>query len=450
MQENNNTNNTNNTSSLESVTGIKENSSEFGSMKSIHKQYNQLSGFESMLHIIKKYRYVLYPFILLSILGSSYSFYNDFIIAFPMNSNAINLAMSLFLSIALEIVRDASILALFNAKMKLPSRLLVSAIFLVVTAYLFSSHVNAIKIIEKNSIEYTLANQDTKQLESLSPKLKNATENLKNLERKLELKLAEKTPQLLENSTSIHVRKRNSAIARIEKLDNQISEIEKEIQKQNKIIMSERESNIESIEDKQEVISAVLLATLILIEALAMLGAVIKFIVTNNADKEIAKHSEIIEEYINISEVMKMTNISLTQNLAMIAQQNADNNLRTIELMANMNNQINAKIYDLMGQIHNKEMSINSDKNVKVDEPRRMGFIANKHQIVSKLFKDGELKAGDKLVGKADVVNIKNRTEEKLYREVLQELKNEGIVTYTVGKGYTANSDYKNALTALK
>ena len=76
MQENNNTNNTNNTSSLEGVTGIKQGSNEFGSMRDIHQRYNQLSGFESMLHIIKKYRYVLYPFILLSILGSSYSFYN--------------------------------------------------------------------------------------------------------------------------------------------------------------------------------------------------------------------------------------------------------------------------------------------------------------------------------------------------------------------------------------
>jgi len=419
MQENNNTNNTNNTNSLENATGIKQGSNEFGSMRDIHQRYNALSGFESMLHIIKKYRYVLYPFILLSVIGSTYSFYNDFIIAFPMNNDYVNLTMALFLSVTLEVVRDASILALFNAKMKLPSRLLVSAIFLVVTAYLFSSHVNAIKIIEKNSIEYTLANQSNEQLETLSPKLKNATESLESLKRKLELKLGEKTPQLMENSTSIHVKKRNSAIARIEKIDSQILEIETAIKEQNKIITSERESNIKSIEDKQEVISAVLLATLILIEALAMLGAVIKFIVTNNADKEIAKHSEIIEEYINISEVMEMTNISLTQNMAMIAQQNADNNLKTIELMVNMNNQINAKIYDFMGQIHNQEMSVNNTQEIKVEEPRRMGFIANKHQIVSKLFKDGELKAGDKLVGKADVVNIKNRTEEKLYREVL-------------------------------
>jgi len=446
MQENNNTNN----ASLEDVTGIKQGSNEFGSMRDIHQQYNSLSGFESMLHIIKKYRYVLYPFIFLSIAGSAYSFYNDYIVAFPMNSFLINLAMALFLSIALEIVRDASILALFNKKMKLPSRLLVSLIFLVVTSYLFSSHMKAIKIIEKNSIEYTLAHQTQEEVINLSPRLNTATQELKDLKEKLNLKRTEKTPQLMENATSIHIKKRESALTRIDKIDNQITEIEAQIKERNSIIESEKESNIKNIEDSQKIISAVLLTTLILIEALAMLGAVIKFIVTNNADKEIAKHSEIIEEYISISEVMKSTNISLTQNMAMIAQQNADNNLRTIEMMASMNNQINSKIYDFMGQLNTQSMSMNNTQKVKVDEPRRMGFVANKEAIVSKLFDGGNLSKGDKLVGKADVVNIKDRSQEKLYREVLQELKNEGIVTYAVGTGYTANSSYKNALTALK
>jgi len=42
MQENNTTNST----TLEEVTGIKQGSNEFGSMRDIHQQYNSLSGFE--------------------------------------------------------------------------------------------------------------------------------------------------------------------------------------------------------------------------------------------------------------------------------------------------------------------------------------------------------------------------------------------------------------------
>jgi len=433
----------NNTISLEEQTGIKQGSNEFGSMRDIHQQYNSLSGFESMLHMIKKYKYVLYPFIFLSVLGSSYSFYNDFIVAFPMNGNIINFSMALFLSVALEIVRDASILALFNSKMKIPSRTLVSLLFLVVTAYLFSSHMNAIKIIERNSISYTLSHQDDSEIISNSPEMKQALESVESLKEDLKLKRAEKTTKLIENSTSIHIKKREDALSRIKKIDDDVNLLKSEILESQNIITKSRKDNISNVEETQKIVSAVLFATLILIESLAMLGAVIKFIVTNNADKEIAKHSEIIEEYISISEVMKMTNISLTQSMATVAQQNADNNMRSIEMMAQMNQQINDKIYGYMNQF-NKPSSSSEPK-----QPRKVGFLTDKSQIVARVFDGGNIPAGSKLIGKSSVINTKNRSEEKLYRDVMNELKESNLVTYTVGTGYTANSNYETALNSL-
>jgi hypothetical protein len=296
----------------------------------------------------------------------------------------------------------------------------------------------AIKIIEKNSIEYTLANQSEEQVINLSPRLSTATQELKDLKEKLKLKRAEKTPQLIANSTSIHIKKRESALNRIDKIDNQIIKIESQIREQNSIIESEKENNIKNIEDSQKIISAVLLTTLILIEALAMLGAVIKFIVTNNADKEIAKHSEIIEEYINISEVMKSTNISLTQNMAMIAQQNADNNLRTIEMMASMNNQINNKIYDFMGQLNTQNMSLNSTQKVKTEEPRRMGFRTKTKEDIRETLLSNYDDSG-KIVSKTNVINIEDREEDKLYKAVTKELVQEGLISYKNGYGYFIN-----------
>jgi len=169
-----------------------------------------------------------------------------------------------------------------------------------------------------------------------------------------------------------------------------------------------------------------------------MLGAVIKFIVTNNADKEIAKHSEIIEEYINISEVMKSTNISLTQNMAMIAQQNADNNLKTIEMMASMNNQINSKIYDFMSQLNTQSMSLNNTQKVKVEEPRRMGFrTQTKEQIRATLLNNYD--ENGKIISKPNVINIDNRDEDKLYKMVTKELVQEGLINYKNGHGYFIN-----------
>jgi len=441
MSQNNSTN-----SSLEQMSGIKQGSEEFGSMRSLHQQYNQLSGFESMLHIIKKYRYVLYPFIFLSILGSTYSFYNDFIVGFPMNSKTINFLMAFGLSVALEIVRDASILALFNSKMHLPSRLLVSMIFLVVTAYLFSSHMNAIKIIEKSSIAYTLANQTTETQTITNPKIGMIQENLNRALGDLNSTKKEYSKQLDISANAKYKVNKINAQNQLPILKKDKEKYEAQVKEYQNELISLKEDNIKSVEDSQKIISAVLLATLILVESLAMLGAVIKFIVTNNADKEIAKHSEIIEEYISISEVMKTTNISLTQNMAAIAQQNADNNLKTIELMANMNNQINSKIYQFMDL-----MSKQNFNNVETPQPQKKQVTneqRSQKDFIINLFKNVK-KAGDKLESKSNLINVDNRAEDRFYKEIMSELTRLNVVEYKKGHGYYALTTLEGVISAI-
>ena len=133
---NKNDNKNNQESSLDALTDTRAGTAEQGALKQIHRSYNKLNGFESMLHIINRFKFVLYPFILLSVAGSTYSFYNDFLVSFPMLGNSINLVVAFFYSVMLEIVRDGAIIAIFNTKMKLPSRLLVVVIFLSVTTYM--------------------------------------------------------------------------------------------------------------------------------------------------------------------------------------------------------------------------------------------------------------------------------------------------------------------------
>ena len=113
MSKNNTTNNTKDTS---------KHTSENNAKIDLHKHYNKLNGFEAMLEITKKYRFVLYPFIGLSIAGSAYSFYNDYKVAFPMLSETAKIFVAIFISVMLEIVRDGSIIAIFNSKMKRGSR----------------------------------------------------------------------------------------------------------------------------------------------------------------------------------------------------------------------------------------------------------------------------------------------------------------------------------------
>jgi len=73
----------------------------------------------------------------------------------------------------------------------------------------------------------------------------------------------------------------------------------------------------------------------------------------------------------------------------------------------------------------------------------------NREEIINRLFDGGKIGKGEKLVGKSEVINVKNRSEEKLYREVLAELKSVGLVEYAVGHGYTANSSYTVALNTV-
>jgi len=469
MQENNNIKNER---SLGELTDTIDNSSEQGALKDIHRGYNKLSGFEAMLHIVKRYRIVLYPFILLSVIGSTYSFYNDFLKAFPMLSSAVNLTIAFFFSIMLEIVRDASLIALFNSKMKIFSRGLVSVIFLGVTIYLYSAHLEAIKVIEEMAIEYTLKNQTEEEIKTVNPAYEIAVKELKTLENKLELKRAEKTNQLIQNSTSIHVKKRNDALNRIEKIDNKVEEIEGEISAKNQEILKHKNDNIKDVEDSQKLISNILLATLILVESLAMLGAVIKFIHTDNAKKEIAKHSEIIEEYVEISEQMKRDNEQLTKNLSHVVkgqsesnqrvmkmisedmQQTATLNMQFIEQIAENKRQIMRQMNDMLQMFSTMQSMGNIQQptppKMEKSETRQIGFKAlNEIEKVEKLWNHGKVEEGQKLVSKTALIDVKNRQENQAMTDFYKRLEEFDIVEFRRGVGYFAKADYDTAISLV-
>jgi hypothetical protein len=464
-----------NKKTLESLTGIKKGTTEQGALKTIHQNYNKLNGYEAMLHIINRYRFVLYPFIFLSIAGSSYSFYNDFLKAFPILGD-MNLTIAIFFSIMLEIVRDGSLIALFNSKMRKPSRILVSFIFVAVTTYMYSSHLKAIKVIEQKAIEYTLTHQNQNEINVKNPRFSLANQELKELKKELEDKKAEKTDKLIANSTSIYKNKRESALKRIEQIDTKIEEIKKQIRLKNEEIIKYKNENIKDIQTSQEVISNILLATLLLVESLAMLGAVIKFINKDNAQKEIAKHSEIVEEYVSISEQMKQDNEELTKNLSNVVKGQSESNQNVMKMIsddmrqsANLNIQFIQAIAqnkrDTMQQMNQVLQMINSStvptldiKQVQTvahhqeEQPqRKIGFIASSEEdLVKGLFQDGYLKANDKLTSKTMLIDINNRTEDKTYKEVMRKLSTHGIVEFKRGHGYYATETKGTLENALR
>lgn len=458
---------------LDTLTGTTKGTAEQGALKTIHRSYNKLNGYEAMLHIINRYRFVLYPFIFLSIAGSSYSFYNDFIKAFPMAGSTANLFFSIFFSVMLEIVRDGSLIAIFNSKMNLPSRLLVVTIFIAVTSYMYSSHLKAIDVIEEMAINYTLQHQSDQEIATTNPRYEVALKELKGLEESLKNKEAEKSPQLIANSTSIHTKKREDALNRIDKIDSKIEEIKEKISDKNKEIIGYKDSNIQSIEESQQLISNILLATLLLVESLAMLGAVIKFINTDNAKKEIAKHSEIVEEYVEISEQMKQDNEELTKNLSNVVRGQSESNQQVMQMISDdmrESSRLNIQFIQAIAQNKNEMMqqmnevlqAVNKGTSPTIQQPtaqqveheepvkRQIGFkLESEEEIVKALFKNGEVKAGDKLVSKTQIINIKDRSEDKHYKQTLKKLTDNQVAKFKVGHGYYALGGLNEALRAL-
>ena len=461
--------------SLATATGTIRGTKAHRAVKTIHKEYNKLNGFEAMLHIVNRYRFVLYPFIFLSIAGSTYSFYNDFIKAIPMLSDTINLFLALLFAVMLEIVRDGSLIAIFNSKMRLPSRITVVLIFIAVTSYMYNAHLKAIDVIEAKAIEYTLANQSTATVTSSNPAYRVALEELQQLKQDLRDKRAEKTDSLIANSTSVHTKKRKDALSRIEKIDNQVEKIKADIKAKNKEIISFQNSNIEKVENSQKLISNILLATLILVESLAMLGAVIKFIHADNASKEIAKHSEIVEEYVEISEQMRQDNEELTKNLSNTVKaqsesnqavmnlvtedlkQGSKQNIEFIKAIAQNKNEMMQQMNDILVMVAQTgaiaQMPQPQSTPISAPTTRKIGFQAqSKEQMIQALYKHGNVNGGDKLASKNNVVNIKKRQENQKLTDFYKELVDIGIIENRgMGRngGYYAVADYQTALNSI-
>ena len=474
MQENNNITNTNSQEqTLSQVTNTTTGTAEQGALKTIHRSYNKLNGFEAMLHIIDRFRFVLYPFIFLSIAGSTYSFYNDFLVSFPMLGNNINLIVAFFYSVMLEIVRDGAIIAIFNSKMNLASRALIIGIFLAVTSYMYGSHLKAIDVIEKHAIEYTLAHQNDSTVKATNPKYDLAVSDLTELKKDLAEKKKEKSDDLIKNSTSIHINKRTDALTKIAQIDNDVKKIKIEIKSKNSEIISFKEENIQSIEDSQKLISSILLATLLLTESLAMLGAVIKFINTDNAKKEIAKHSEIVEEYVEVSEQMKRDNEELTKNLANVVKGQSESNQQVMKMISDdmresskLNiqfiNAIAQNKQETLQQMNQVLQAVNRSTIPTFDQPmqevaeykeaptRQIGFKANsKEEIVTRLFQGGAVEADEKLTTKEKVVGKASRSRNEAVSEVYKILVNNGAIKRDGNKGYFAKTDYQTALRML-
>ena len=297
--------------------------------------------------------------------------------------------------------------------------------------------------------------------------------NLKRALTDLNQTKAEYSKQLdISANAKFKINKLNAQTALVDlKADKKIYEAK--IKKYQNELLSLKESNIRNVEDSQALISNILLATLLLTESLAMLGAVIKFINTDNAKKEIAKHSEIVEEYVEISEQMKQDNEELTKNLSNVVKGQSESNQQVMKMIsddmresAKLNIQFIQAIAqnknDTMVQMNQVLQMISSSTAQNFNQPiqavaeqekvieRQIGFRANsKEEIVTRLFQGGAVEENEKLTTKDKVVGKPSRSRNEAVSEVYKILVDRGAIKRDGNKGYFAKTDYQTALKML-
>jgi len=311
-----------------------------------------------------------------------------------------------------------------------------------------------------------LSHQDDKALSNSNPKYDIAVKELKELKDDLENKKAEITPQLIKNTTSIYKAKRADAKSQKAELEKKIENIKDKISKKRSEIIGYKSDNIQDIEQSQKLISGVLLATLLLVESLAMLGAVIKFIHKDNAQKEIAKHSEIIEEYESISEQMRKTNDDLGLMLSRDIEQAGATNVAFIHAIAQNRQMFQSQMNDVLAIMANSQPLAFSGMGMpqvqakkeeyQTEEPKRqIGFSVTdtKESMIQALYADGAISVGNKLTPKSSIVNTKKRQENQRATNYYKEFERLGIIENRgLGRngGYYAVADYQTALSTIR
>jgi len=82
---------------------------------------------------------------------------------------------------------------------------------------------------------------------------------------------------------------------------------------------------------------------------------------------------------------------------------------------------------------------------------KKISFVANLNQdeIVKALYANGKVEEGDKIVSKTKIIDVKSRTQDRAYKEVVKKLSDSGVVEFKRGHGYYAKADYETALSVI-
>jgi hypothetical protein len=178
---------------------------------------------------------------------------------------------------------------------------------------------------------------------------------------------------------------------------------------------------------------------------------------------------------VEISEQMKQDNEALTKNLSNVVKGQSKSNQQVMQMISeDMRESAKVNIgfiqmiaenkRDTMMQMNQVLQMINKSTSPtfdlqhpqavaehKEEQPQRqIGFRAeSQEELIRGLYQNGYLKENDKLISKSMLINPKDRTEDKFYKDVMKQLDQNGIVEFKRGHGYYAKASLDEALRVI-
>ncbi|HFU75435.1 MAG TPA: hypothetical protein ENK66_04240 [Arcobacter sp.] len=201
----------------------------------------------------------------------------------------------------------------------------------------------------------------------------------------------------------------------------------------------------EKIAGYRKIFFWVFLITSILLNYFAVSPIVTQF---RRKRKELTE--DVIEELQNRFELMnaeKINKIKLSTDIQ--KQKLEEKNIIDVQLEQETYNIILAKKLKALENKRQVPLRIANSEYMPIEQSKA-GFVSvstqkkqfNKADIIYKLFLNGEAKEGDKLTGKGELINIKNRSENEKMVALYSELEKARLIENKRGRGYFALVDY--------
>ena len=418
------------------------------------QEYEKTQGDVGINSVVQKLNKIAIPFMVFSVMFSTYSFQMDLegsLVGKVSDPFVVSLIMGFAIGLLLEFLKDTMGEGAFSS-MEGATKTIHATVFVVILFVIVKSHLGAVLKFEETITRNTVEEISTSSI--LDPK----TAELNN-------KISEIQESINSSKTTIEAQKENLNSKWYNKADfarsqTRIHEDYIRGYKEDLKALQEQQTtqgniNIAIAKESSKQQGDILLFTFLLFEFMALASLLSKLVVSRNKNKDIADIKDQTNDFISGIQSGLSTSNELFKVLS-----SKDKMFNTFA-----KGQVQSQMAQMEAFITNKNLAEAMALNEIINQPqpqmvhpqpitnepksRQMGFIQNDNEIVMALYKDGEIKEGDKLTPRSQIINTNSRKESDKLKYIYNELVEGGVIERNGNKGYYAIGSLEDALQAI-